>query len=252
MRGKNRRLSKEEEFEVEDFLNERNDPKNVLNKLTSVQIKCKTPGQKELLNSIKDNQITICSGRAGSGKTYITSAQAIKFLKANKFRKIILIKSVVTLKNEEIGFLKGSMEEKMNPFIDSFVDNFDKLIGKANFDYMRSEGIIEVVPIAFARGRTLDNSFIIIDEAQNIDVDNMKSLMTRIGEKSKMIILGDIKQKDIKNKKSSSLEIIIEKFKDLDDFGTITLYSDEDVVRNPIIKIIEDKFDEIEESMNKK
>ena len=251
--GRNqRRLTNEEEYEVDEFLNGRNDPRNPLSRLKAIQIKCKTPGQKELLKSIRDNQITICSGRAGSGKTYITSAQAIKFLKANKFKKIILIKSVVTLKNEEIGFLKGSMEEKMNPFIDSFIDNFDKLIGKANFDYMRSEGIIGVIQIAFARGRTLDNSFIIIDEAQNIDVDNMKSLMTRIGEKSKMIILGDIKQKDIKNKKMSSLEIIIEKFKDLDDFGTIRLYSEDDVVRNPIIKIIEDKFDEIEEDMSKK
>ena len=117
---------------------------------------------------------------------------------------------------------------------------------------MRGEGMIEVIPIAFARGRTLDNSFIIIDEAQNIDVDNMKSLMTRIGENSKMIILGDIKQKDIKNKRMSSLEIIIESFKDIDDFGTVKLYSDTDVVRNPIIKTIEDKFDEIEEEMNKR
>ena len=251
--GKNRRrITEEDEYEVEQFLAERNDPKNKLSSLRSIQLKCKTPGQKELLNSIKENQITICSGRAGSGKTYITSAQSIKFLKANQFRKIILIKSVVPLKGEEIGYLKGSLEEKINPFIDSFIDNYDKIIGKSNFEYMRSEGMIEVIPIAFARGRTLDNSFIIIDEAQNIDVDNMKSLMTRIGEKSKMIILGDIKQKDIKNKRMSSLEIIIESFKDIDDFGTVKLYSDTDVVRNPIIKTIEDKFDEIEEEMNKR
>ena len=247
-----RRITEEDEYEVEQFLAERNDPKNKLSSLRSIQLKCKTPGQKELLNSIKENQITICSGRAGSGKTYITSAQSIKFLKANQFRKIILIKSVVPLKGEEIGYLKGSLEEKINPFIDSFIDNYDKIIGKSNFEYMRGEGMIEVIPIAFARGRTLDNSFIIIDEAQNIDVDNMKSLMTRIGENSKMIILGDIKQKDIKNKRMSSLEIIIESFKDIDDFGTVKLYSDTDVVRNPIIKTIEDKFDEIEEEMNKR
>lgn len=244
--ARNRRITKEEESEIQEFLSNRND------KLNSIELKCKTPGQKELLKSIKENQITICSGRAGSGKTYVTSAQSVKFLKEGRFKKIILIKSVVTLKNEEIGYLKGSLEEKLNPFIGSFIDNFDKLIGKHSFDQMRIDGTIEVVPIAFARGRTLDNSFIIIDEAQNIDIDNMKSLMTRIGENSKMIILGDVKQKDIKNKKSSSLEIIIEKFKDVPDFGTIKLYSENDVVRNPIIKIIEDRFDEIEESMNKK
>lgn len=244
--ARNRRITKEEESDIQEFLSNRND------KLNSIELKCKTPGQKELLKSIKENQITICSGRAGSGKTYVTSAQSVKFLKEGRFKKIILIKSVVTLKNEEIGYLKGSLEEKLNPFIGSFIDNFDKLIGKNSFDQMRIDGTIEVVPIAFARGRTLDNSFIIIDEAQNIDIDNMKSLMTRIGENSKMIILGDVKQKDIKNKKSSSLEIIIEKFKDVPDFGTIKLYSENDVVRNPIIKIIEDRFDEIEESMNKK
>lgn len=244
--ARNRRITKEEESEIQEFLSNRND------KLNSIELKCKTPGQKELLKSIKENQITICSGRAGSGKTYVTSAQSVKFLKEGRFKKIILIKSVVTLKNEEIGYLKGSLEEKLNPFIGSFIDNFDKLIGKNSFDQMRIDGTIEVVPIAFARGRTLDNSFIIIDEAQNIDIDNMKSLMTRIGENSKMIILGDVKQKDIKNKKSSSLEIIIEKFKDVPDFGTVKLYSENDVVRNPIIKIIEDRFDEIEESMNKK
>lgn len=244
--ARNRRITKEEESDIQEFLSNRND------KLNSIELKCKTPGQKELLKSIKENQITICSGRAGSGKTYVTSAQSVKFLKEGRFKKIILIKSVVTLKNEEIGYLKGSLEEKLNPFIGSFIDNFDKLIGKHSFDQMRIDGSIEVVPIAFARGRTLDNSFIIIDEAQNIDIDNMKSLMTRIGENSKMIILGDVKQKDIKNKKSSSLEIIIEKFKDVPDFGTVKLYSENDVVRNPIIKIIEDRFDEIEESMNKK
>lgn len=244
--ARNRRITKEEESDIQEFLSNRND------KLNSIELKCKTPGQKELLKSIKENQITICSGRAGSGKTYVTSAQSVKFLKEGRFKKIILIKSVVTLKNEEIGYLKGSLEEKLNPFIGSFIDNFDKLIGKHSFDQMRIDGTIEVVPIAFARGRTLDNSFIIIDEAQNIDIDNMKSLMTRIGENSKMIILGDVKQKDIKNKKSSSLEIIIEKFKDVPDFGTVKLYSENDVVRNPIIKIIEDRFDEIEESMNKK
>lgn len=244
--ARNRRITKEEESEIQEFLSNRND------KLNSIELKCKTPGQKELLKSIKENQITICSGRAGSGKTYVTSAQSVKFLKEGRFKKIILIKSVVTLKNEEIGYLKGSLEEKLNPFIGSFIDNFDKLIGKHSFDQMRIDGSIEVVPIAFARGRTLDNSFIIIDEAQNIDIDNMKSLMTRIGENSKMIILGDVKQKDIKNKKLSSLEIIIEKFNNVPDFGTVKLYSENDVVRNPIIKIIEDRFDEIEESMNKK
>jgi phosphate starvation-inducible PhoH-like protein len=249
MAVKKRKLSRTDEQEIEDFMKVRENM-TPASKMESIQVKCKTPGQKDLLESIKNNQITICSGRAGSGKTYISCAQASKFLKAGDYKKIILIKSIVTLKNEEIGYLKGSLEEKINPFIDSFIDNFDKIIGKANFEALRAAGSIEVIPIAFARGRTLDNSIIIIDEGQNIDIDNMKSLMTRIGENSKMIILGDVKQKDIKNKKSSSLEYILNRFKGVEDFGTIELYSDSDVVRNPIIKIIEEKFEIIETDFN--
>ena len=101
----------------------------------------------------------------------------------------------------------------MEPYIDSFMDNFRKLIGKSRTNSLRGFGLIEVLPIAFARGRSIDNSIIIIDEAQNISMDNIRTLMTRIGNDSKMIILGDVKQKDIKNKNDSALEVVIDKFK---------------------------------------
>ena len=106
---------------------------------------------------------------------------------------------------------------------------------------------IEIKPIAYVRGRSIDNSIIIMDEAQNISIDNMRTLMTRIGENSKMVILGDIKQKDIRNKKESSLEVVIERFKEKKGFGIVELRNPEDIVRNPIIKVIEDIFDQIEE-----
>ena len=156
-----------------------------------------------------------------------------------------MIKSVTTLKNEEIGFLKGSLEEKMEPYIDSFMDNFRKLIGKSRTNSLRGFGLIEVLPIAFARGRSIDNSIIIIDEAQNISMDNIRTLMTRIGNDSKMIILGDVKQKDIRNKNDSALEVVIEKFKEIDDFGCVELRDPNDVVRNPIIRIIESVFEKL-------
>lgn len=205
-----------------------------------VESKCIMVEDKEHLY-ITDNYVV-------THNTYLSCAQALKLLKTkhpNKYKRIVLIKSVTTLKNEEIGFLKGTLEEKMEPFIDSFMDNFRKLIGKSRTQRLKQLGLIEILPIAFARGRSIDNSIIIIDEAQNISMDNIRTLMTRIGNDSKMIILGDVKQKDIKNKNDSSLEIIINKFNNIENFGTVTLNDDTDVVRNPIIKTIENVFEKL-------
>lgn len=134
--------------------------------------------------------------------------------------------------------------------MDSFLDNFNKIIGEPITNRLREMGFIQIKPIAYVRGRSIDNSIIIIDEAQNISLDNMRTLMTRIGENSKMIILGDVKQKDIKNKRESSLEVVIEKFNGKKGFGVVELRNAEDIVRNPIIKIIEDIFDGLEEVKN--
>jgi phosphate starvation-inducible PhoH-like protein len=150
---------------------------------------------------------------------------------------------VTTLKDEEIGFLKGNLKEKMEPFMYSFMHNFEKVIGKANLELLRNAGMIEELPIAYMRGINIDNSIAIIDEAQNISVDNIRTIMTRLGENSKMIFLGDENQIDMKKKSESSLNFIIDKFKDFDEVGTIVLDED-DVVRNPLIKKIEQIFRE--------
>ena len=243
----NKQFPIEDLEELELMLNMNNRVEQKLFNLIKVNIKHKTSNQKKLTDSIKKNEITICNGLPGTGKTFLACAEALKLLKnVQKYKRIILIKSVITLKNEEIGFLKGNMDEKMEPYIDSFMDNFRKLIGKSRINKLKDLGLLEVLPIAFARGRSIDNSIIIIDEAQNISMENIRTLMTRIGSNSKMIILGDVRQKDIKNKKDSSLEIIIDKFKNIDGFGTVSLTNPEDVVRNPIIKIIEEVFDELE------
>jgi len=135
----------------------------------------------------------------------------------------------------------------MAPIMESFTDNIRKLIGKTRMEKLIELGVIEIVPIAFARGRSIDNSIILIDEAQNISLDNIRTLMTRIGDNSKMVIMGDVKQKDIRNKKDSSLEIVLNKFNNVEGFGCVELRSPEDVVRNPIIKIVEQIFDDMEE-----
>jgi phosphate starvation-inducible PhoH-like protein len=250
-RRSNKQIPEEDLEALDSYLNSRNIEEEKLFQLIKVNVKAKTPNQKKLMNSIKENEITIASGLPGTGKTFLACAEGLKLIKSKnpgKYKRIVLIKSVTTLKSEEIGFLKGSMEEKMAPFVDSFMDNFRKLIGSMRTEKLKQLGLIEVLPIAFARGRSIDNSIIIIDEAQNISMDNIRTLMTRIGSNSKMVIIGDVKQKDIRNKKDSSLEVILERFQDVKGFGTVTLRDENDVVRNPIIKIIEDTFDDIEEN----
>lgn len=247
-----KKLSEEDIQEIESYNSRsksgRDNGGNIFTQI-KIDIKPKTENQKKLVQSIKENEIIIASGFPGTGKTFLACAEALKLLKNpdNSFKKIILVKSVTTLKDEEIGFLKGTMEEKMEPFMDSFLDNFNKIIGEMLTSKLREQGLIQIKPIAYVRGRSIDNSIIIMDEAQNITLDNMRTLMTRIGENSKMIILGDVKQKDLRNKKDSSLEVVIEKFRDKKNFGIVELRHKDDIVRNKIIEIIEEVFDQIEE-----
>jgi len=242
----NKQFPIEDLEELELMLNMNNRVEQKLFNLIKINIKHKTLNQKKLTDSIKKNEITICNGLPGTGKTFLACAEALKLLKnTQKYKRVVLIKSVTTLKNEEIGFLKGDMDEKMEPYMDSFMDNFRKLIGKTRTNKLKELGLLEILPIAFARGRSIDNSVIIIDECQNISMENIRTLMTRIGSNSKMIILGDIKQKDIRNKNDSSLEVVLEKFKNLPNFGCVELRNPNDVVRNPIIKIIEEVFEKL-------
>ena len=248
---RNKQLSEEELREVEEFVYSRNIEEDKFLQTMKINVKCKTENQKKLVNSIKENEITICSGLPGSGKTFLSCAEALKLIKNRpKYKRIVLVKSITPLKNEEIGHLPGNLEEKMAPIMESFTDNIRKLIGKTRMEKLIELGVIEIVPIAFARGRSIDNSIILIDEAQNISLDNIRTLMTRIGDNSKMVIMGDVKQKDIRNKRDSSLEIVLRRFDNVDGFGCVELRDPNDVVRNPIIKIVEQVFDDMEEGNN--
>ena len=249
---RNKQLSEEELREVDEFVYSKNIEEDKFLKSMSVNYKCKTENQGKLRDSIRNNEISIVSGLPGTGKTFIACAEALKMIKSRpRFKKILLVKSVVQLKGEELGHLPGDLNEKFDPYMGSFVDNFEKIIGESLTRKLRELGLINIQPLAFVRGRSIDNTIIIVDEAQNISIDNMRTLMTRIGDNSKMIILGDVKQKDIRNKKDSSLEVIIEKFNEVDDFGCVELRDPNDVVRNPIIKIIEATFDELDDPITK-
>jgi phosphate starvation-inducible PhoH-like protein len=217
-----------------------------------VRVVCKNENQKKVINAIKDNEITIISGLPGTGKTFLACAEALKLLKSGQCKKILIVKSITELRGESLNALPGNVDEKLEPFMTSFIDNFEKIIGEDLTQKLKDLGIIKYTGLAHLRGRSIDDSVIIGDEIQNISIDNMHTLLTRIGNNSKIILLGDKKQKDIKNRRESSLEIIMEMFKDEEDFGCVELNNPNDIVRNKIIQRIEAKFDEFEEKRYKK
>jgi len=216
----------------------------------SISVKCKTPGQKNLIKEIRSKEVVFCAGMAGTGKTYLACAQALKMLKSfGKYEKIILAKSVTTIPGEEVGFLKGTWQEKMEPFMWSYWTNFEKILGKTELTKLRNLGLIEVWPLAFIRGSNIDNTITIVDEAQNITKGTMKTILTRLGKDSKMILLGDTDQIDLKRPQDSCLEFYMNNFKDFDPFGIVELTAD-DEVRNPLISKYLNKLKEFENGKN--
>ena len=246
MGRRSKRLSKEEQMEVEEWIYQNNTIEKKISDTMTINVKCKTENQKALVNAIKEKEVVICSGPAGSGKTFLACAEALKLIKRyTKYKKIVIVKSVTTLKNEEIGFLKGGLREKMEPFMFSFVHNFEKLVGQTITSRLRELKTIEELPIAYMRGINLDRSIIIIDEAQNISQENIRTIMTRLGKDSKMIFLGDERQQDSKG--GNGLTFLMDHFKDIDEIGCIQ-FNKSDVVRNPLIAKIERVFDSLQKT----
>ena len=211
-----------------------------------LKIVAKNDSQKLLINSIKNNEITICAGPAGSGKTFLAVAYALSLLRKtdNKYKKIYLIKSVVPLKGEDVGYLKGGLNEKIFPFFMSFYFNMEKIISEFSMKSLLENEIIKPLPLAYFRGITLDNCIIIADEIQNISMDNTHTLMTRIGSDCKLIMLGDTNQIDLVNKNDSSLRYVLKIFNDMDNIGVIEMDENNKNIRNPLIDGIEVKFKE--------
>jgi len=244
MGKRSKRLSREEQQEVEAWIYQNNEQETRMTDTMTIRVKCKTENQKLLVNAIKEKEVVICSGPAGTGKTYLACAEALKLIKRYaKYKKIVIIKSVTTLKNEEIGFLKGNLREKMEPFMFSFVHNFEKLVGQAITSRLRELKTIEEMPIAYMRGINLDKSIIIVDEAQNISQENMRTIMTRLGRDSKMIFLGDERQQDSKG--HNGLTFLMDHFSDIEEIGCVQ-FNKSDVIRNPLIAKIERVFDSLQ------
>ena len=199
-------------------------------------IKCKTVGQKKYVDLMKKNTVTFGVGPAGTGKTYLAVAIAVSAYKAKQVEKIILTRPAVEA-GEKLGFLPGDLQEKVNPYLRPLYDALQEMLGVETYAKMMERGTIEIAPLAYMRGRTLNNAYVILDEAQNTTREQIKMFLTRLGENSKMVITGDLTQIDLPKGLTSGLKHAIRILKDIDDIGIIRL-NEKDVVRHPLVQKI--------------
>lgn len=199
-------------------------------------IKPKTLGQKNYVDSIKNNTIVFGVGPAGTGKTYLAVAMAVKAYKAHEVTRIILTRPAVEA-GEKLGFLPGDLQDKVDPYLRPLYDAMFEMLGADTFAKLQERGNIEVAPLAYMRGRTLDDSFIILDEAQNTSPEQMKMFLTRLGFNSKMVVTGDITQIDLPDKKACGLVQCMQVLKNVDDIS-INKLSQKDVVRHKLVQDI--------------
>lgn len=206
-------------------------------------IRAKTIGQMRLVKAIEDATVTIVDGPAGSGKTYLAVVMAIKALKSDKIKKIVLTRPVVEA-GESLGFLPGDLKEKVDPYLMPLYDALDELLGHERTETLIERKIIEIIPLAYMRGRSLNDAFIILDEAQNTTSMQMFMFLTRLGHDSKMVITGDLSQIDrITNKNDvSGLKDAIGKLQALEDIQIVSLKG-ADVVRHPLVREIIERYD---------
>lgn len=216
--------------------------KVILNTYEGKKIIAKTLAQKKYIDAIENESIVFVTGSAGTGKTYLAVAYAVNALKKNQIKKIIITRPAVEA-GEKLGFLPGDLKEKVDPYLIPIYDALYEFMGKENIDKLIEKGIIEVAPLAYMRGRTLDNAFIILDEAQNTTSNQMKMFVTRLGFNSKMIITGDITQIDLPEHTKSGL---IESTKLLSEIKGIKHihFTKHDVMRHPLVSKIIEKYEE--------
>lgn len=212
-------------------------------------IKPKTMGQRTYVNAIEKSMIVFGVGPAGTGKTYLAMAKAITAFKNNEVGRIILTRPAIEA-GEKLGFLPGDLQSKVDPYLRPLYDALYEIMGADSFLRNMEKGLIEVAPLAYMRGRTLDNAYIVLDEAQNTTPAQMKMFLTRIGFGSKAVITGDLSQKDLPRDAQSGLDVALKVLKDVEDIGICHLTS-LDVVRHPLVQKIVDAYERYEKRQDR-
>ena len=212
------------------------------------QIKCKTLGQQKYIDAIKKNTCVFAVGPAGTGKTYLAIAMAVVALKNKDIERIILTRPAVEA-GEKLGFLPGDLQQKVDPYLRPLYDALNDMMGPEGYQRLMERGALEVAPLAYMRGRTLNDAFIILDEAQNTTSEQMKMFLTRMGMGSKMIITGDITQIDLPAGKKSGLVEALEVLRGVPDIGMATL-THKDVVRHELVQAIVKAYEKHDNARN--
>ncbi len=207
-------------------------------------VKPKTLGQKKYVDAIKAGMVTFGLGPAGTGKTYLAMAMAVAAFKKNEVGRIILTRPAIEA-GEKLGFLPGDLQSKIDPYLRPLYDALYQIMGAESFLKNSEKGLIEVAPLAYMRGRTLDNAFIILDEAQNTTPAQMKMFLTRIGFGSKVVITGDSTQKDLPSGSASGLDVAVKVVKNIEDVS-ICMLTSKDVVRHPLVQKIVKAYEDYE------
>ncbi len=229
--------------EIEDFMKVRDD---ILYTTPSGRpVKAKTLGQKFYTDALKRNELVICSGPAGSGKTFLGVAMAVKAFRNREVSRIILTRPAVEA-GERLGFLPGDIEEKVNPYMRPIYDALSVLLGQELFDRYYEKGLIEVSPLAFMRGRNLDDAFVLLDEAQNTTAEQMKMFLTRLGLNCKACVCGDFTQIDLPRGMSSGLYDCMKVLENVEGVSIVSL-KNADIVRNPLVQRIVEAYDKAQE-----
>ena len=208
------------------------------------QVRCKTLGQRNYVKAAKENTVTFAVGPAGTGKTYLAMAMAVVAFKNKEVERIILTRPAVEA-GEKLGFLPGDLQNKVDPYLRPLYDALYELMGVENFQKYLERGVIEVAPLAYMRGRTLNDSYIILDEAQNTTCEQMKMFLTRFGENSRVIVTGDMTQIDLPAGKKSGLKEAVEVLRDVPDIAVVEL-THRDVVRHSLVQSIVKAYEKYE------